>query len=122
MRYWNWIVAALVAVAATGAQAQAVYRCGSSYGSQPCEGGSAVAAPLAAPSSADGKKAVHAAKVDAKRADALEKARLAQEKNAPKAVVMGPKQPASALKAKPTPPLKKVETFSAKGPAPAKKP
>ena len=70
----------------------------------------------------DGARAAEAAKVDAKRADALEKARLVQEKNAPKAIVMGPKLPASTAKAKPTPPLKKVETFSAKGPAPAKKP
>ena len=62
-----------------------------------------------------------AAKVDAKRAEALEKARLASEKNAPKAIVMGPRQAASA-KAKPTPPLRKPETFKAKGPAPAKKP
>ena len=107
MRHWNWIVAAMFGAAVTGTGAQAVYRCGNTYGSQPCEGGSMVAAPLAAPSRAEGAKAVQAAKVDAKRADAM---------------VMGPKQAASAAKAKPTPPLKKPETFTAKGPAPAKKP
>ena len=121
MRHRNWIVAAGFAAAAAGSGAQAVYRCGSSYGSQPCEGGSTVPAPHV-PTQQEGEKAVAAAKVDAKRADALEKARLEREKNAPKAVVMGPKQPASAAKAKPTPPLRKLETFKAKGPAPAKKP
>ena len=121
MRHWNWIVAIAFGVAATGGQAQAVYRCGNAYGSQPCEGGSTVAAPLAAPSRAEGAKAVQAAKVDAKRADALEKARLAQEKNAPKAVVMGPKQAASAAKAKPTPALRKPAEFKAQGPAGKKK-
>jgi hypothetical protein len=118
MRHWNRIVAAAVGVAACAAQAQAVYRCGNTYGSQPCEGAGVVAPPHV-PSRAEGARAVQAAKVDAKRAAALEKARLAQEKNAPKVIVMGPKQPASAAKA--APPLKKPETFSAKSAAPAKK-
>ena len=119
MRYRNWIVAAGCAAAAAATGAQAVYRCGNSYGAQPCEGGSSVAAPHV-PSRQEGARATQAAKVDAKRAEALEKDRLAREKNAPKAVVMGPKAPASAAKAKPSAPMKKLETFTAKGPAPAK--
>ena len=115
MRHWNGIVAAAFSVAATAAGAQAVYRCGNAYGSQPCEGGTAVAAPHV-PSREEGAKAASAARVDAQRAEAMEKARLAREKNAPKAIVMGPKQAASA-KAKPTPPLRKPETFKATGPA-----
>ena len=121
MRHWRWIVAAALGAMSGGSGAQAVYRCGNSYGSQPCEGGTAVATPHAT-SRQDGARAEQAARADAKRADALEKARLVQEKNAPKAIVMGPKPPASSVKAKPTPPLKKLETFTAKGPAPAKKP
>ena len=115
MRHWNWIVAAALGVATSAAGAQAIYRCGNTYGPQPCEGGAAVAAPHI-PSREEGAKAANAAKVDAKRAEALEKARLVQEKNAPKAIVMGPKQAASA-KAKPTPPLRKPDTFKATGPA-----
>jgi hypothetical protein len=120
MRHWNRVVAAATGLAAATAGAQAVYRCGNSYGSQPCEGGTAIAAPHV-PSRQEGAQAASAAKVDAQRAQALEKARLVREKNAPKAIVMGPKQAASA-KAKPTPPLRKPETFKATGPAPAKKP
>ena len=121
MRHWNRVVAAAFSLAAAAAQAQAVHRCGNTYSALPCEGGSTVAAPHT-PSAAEGAKAARAAKVDAKRADALEKARLERERNAPKAIVMGPKQAASAAKAKPTPPLRKPETFTAKGPASAKKP
>ena len=115
MRHWNWIIAAAFGAAASAAGAQAVYRCGNTYGSQPCEGGTAVAAPHV-PSREEGAKAATAAKVDAKRAEALEKARLAQEKNAPKAILMAPTQAASA-KVKPTPPLRKPDTFKATGPA-----
>ena len=121
MRHWDWIVAAAFSVATTAIAAPAIHRCGNTYSPQPCEGGSAISAPPA-PSRQEAARAEHAAKVDAKRADALEKARLEREKNAPKAIVMGPKQAASAAKAKPTPPLRKPEQFSAKGPAAAKKP
>jgi hypothetical protein len=125
MRHWNWVVAAAVAAVGGGSGAQGVYRCGNSYGPQPCEGGSAVAAPHVA-SREEAAKAVQAAKVDAKRADTLEKARLVQEKNAPKAIVMGPKAAASAPAkpggkpaAKGTP--RKPEEFKATAPAPMKK-
>lgn len=85
----NAILIAALALAAAGATGQTVYRCGSSYSAQPCAGGAALdvsdpTTPQAARQAAD------AARADRKRADALEKARLAQEKNAPKAVVLGP--------------------------------
>ena len=111
MRHWNWIIAAAFGVATTSMGAPAIHRCGNTYSPQPCEGGGTVA-PAHAPSREEAARATDAAKVDAQRADALEKARLAREKNAPKAIVMGPKQAASA-KAKPTPPLRKPETFKA---------
>ena len=80
-------IAILVLAACAAAGAQPVYRCGSSYGQQPCPGGSEVA--VAAPrSAAEVAQARAVAQADMKRADAMEKARLAQERNAPKAVIM----------------------------------
>lgn len=90
------ILATLAALAfAALAQAQTVYRCGSSYSQQPCPGGTPVAASDPR-TPADAARASSAAAVDAKRADALEKARLVQEKNAPKAIIIGPQTPAVA--------------------------
>ena len=91
------ILCALLLAASPWAAAQAVWRCGSSYSEQPCAGGSAIATP-ATPSAADAARAVGAAKADAKRAEEMEKARLVQEKNAPKAVVIGPAEKAEAKK------------------------
>jgi len=90
-------IAALVLAMAGAASAQTMYRCGSSYSQQPCPGASEVAG-LAPRPAADIAQAKAAAQADAKRADAMEKARLQQEKNAPKATVMGPKEVASAPK------------------------
>ena len=94
------IVLAALAVAACSAGAQPVYRCGSSYSQQPCPDGKAVDTMPNGATSQDAARARAAALGDAKRADAMETARLEQEKNAPKAVVMGPKVPASAPAAK----------------------
>jgi hypothetical protein len=112
-----------ILVAATGAAgAQAVYRCGSSYGQQPCPGGSEVAVPAAPRPAADVAQARAVAQADARRADALEKARLAQEKQAPKALVIGPQMAASAA-AKPVAHAKKKgkpEEFTAVQPGTVK--
>lgn len=98
MRNKNIILAAALAVASAGPGAQTVWRCGNSYGTQPCAGGSMVeTAP--APSPEEAAKAAGAARIDAQRAGALEKARLEQEKKAPKAIVMGPAQAPQAPKA-----------------------
>src|SRR5262249_25115523 len=78
--------ALLVALALAGslASAQTVYRCGNSYGTQPCAGGTALdVTDRSTPADADRARRLVAE--DMKRADAMEKARLAQEKNAPKA-------------------------------------
>lgn len=83
------ILCALLLATSPWAAAQAVWRCGSSYSEQPCAGGNAISTP-ATPSAADAARAAGAAKADAKRADEMEKARLVQEKDAPKAVVIGP--------------------------------
>ena len=118
----NIAIAAVVLATAGAAGAQTVYRCGSSYSQQPCPGGSELAA--AAPRApADVAQARAVAQADMKRADAMEKARLAQEKNAPKAMVMGPKDPAPAP-AKPASHAKKKgrpEDFTAVQPGTVKK-
>jgi hypothetical protein len=88
-------IAAIALAVAGAAGAQTMYRCGSSYSQQPCPGGSEVAGSAARPA-ADVAQARAVAQADAKRADAMEKARLAQEKNAPKALVIGPKEVATA--------------------------
>jgi hypothetical protein len=117
------LILATLALAAP-AQAQTVYRCGSSYSQQPCPGGQPVAA-ADAPSPADAARASGNAAADMKRAEAMEKARLAQEKNAPKAIIIGPQTPAVA-DAKPAKQAKKAkagkpEPFTAVVPG-AKKP
>ena len=89
------LIAAIVLAAAGAAGAQTMYRCGSNYSQQPCPGASEVAGFAPRPAS-DVAQAKAAAQADAKRADAMEKARLAQEKNAPRAMVMGPKEPPPA--------------------------
>ena len=123
MQHKNIILGALLALASTGPLAQQVWRCGNSYSEQPCAGGSAVAAPHQ-PSAAEAAKASGAAKSDAQRAEALEKARLAQEKSAPKAVVIAspeaPKPVADKALAKTG--LAKPEQFTAVAPGSGKKP
>jgi hypothetical protein len=117
------LLAATLSLAAA-ASAQTVWRCGNSYSTQPCAGGSSFeAAP--APAKAEAVRAEKAALVDAKRADALEKARLAREKNAPQAIVIAPVDPP---KAQPEPKKgkgkgkgTKPETFTASVPGPARK-
>jgi hypothetical protein len=92
VRLKHTILAAALVLCAPWAPAQTVYRCGNSYSQQPCPGGAPVAA--ADPRTpAEAARSGSAAAADAKRADAMEKARLAQEKNAPKAVVIAPAAP-----------------------------
>jgi hypothetical protein len=119
----NKAIFALAMFAAAGtAGAQTMYRCGSSYSQQPCAGGSEVAGLAPRPAS-DVAQAKAAAQADAKRAEAMEKARLAQEKNAPRAMVMGPKEAASApprAEAKKKHPGHKPEEFTAVQPGTVK--
>jgi hypothetical protein len=120
------LVIAAIAVASSWAGAQTVWRCGNSYSQQPCEGGTAIAPSTSRPASSDAAAATRVANVDAKLAADLEKARLARERNAPKAIIIGPQTPASApvvktvkeaSKAKPG----KPEQFTAIAPGSAKK-
>jgi len=71
---------------------------------------------------ADAAQAGKAASGDARRADAMEKDRLAQEKNAPKALVIGPKEPPPAAarpaKGKKKDPVQDPNVFTAAGPRP----
>ena len=82
----------LLALSGAAASAQTVYRCGNSYGTRPCAGGTTVDVGDAH-TPADAARAKQARQEDWKRAEAMEKARLAQEKNAPKALVIGPQEP-----------------------------
>lgn len=115
------LVPAVLAALATAAGGQTVYRCGNSYVQQPCPGGTAVdVTDKVGPG--DAARAGKAAAADAQRAEAMEKARLAQEKNAPKAVVIAPVAAASAPEGKAkSKKSREPEHFTAKGPAPAKK-
>ncbi|HEX2544269.1 MAG TPA: hypothetical protein VHL79_05295 [Ramlibacter sp.] len=90
-----FIITAALVVVAPWAHGQAVYRCGSSYSQQPCPGGTTVQVDDAR-TPAEAARANSVAAADRKRADAMEKARLAQEKNAPKALVIGPAQAAAS--------------------------
>ena len=110
---WKIVLATLVAVAGS-AGAQPVYRCGNSYSQQPCAGGTALP-PTVTPSSADAAQARTAAQADARRAEAMEKARLAQERQAPKALVIGPPQGAASAPAQASAPVGKRAARPVKG-------
>lgn len=61
------------------AQPSTIFRCGDSYGSQPCAGGREIAAETPPPTSAERRDAAAATQRDARIADSLEKERLKQE-------------------------------------------
>jgi hypothetical protein len=111
-------LAAALALASPWAGAQTVWRCGNSYSEQPCAGGAAVS--VAEPVTSR-RVATPVANTDAKLAAEMEKARLAQERNAPKAIVIGPQEPASAPRGASArdgtkPKAGKLEQFSAVSP------
>ncbi len=113
---------ALLALAGGDALAQAMYRCGSTYGEQPCQGATLVPA-AARPTDSDARQAESAARRDARLADAMEKARLAQEARAPKAIILGgTDKPAPTRAAEPAAAKmhkgKKPDYFTATSPRP----
>jgi hypothetical protein len=118
---------ATLALAGAMASGQTVYRCGNSYGTQPCTGGAAFdASDPRTP--ADAARADQVSAEEAKRADAMEKARLAREKEAPKALVIGPKEAKEPAKAPDDKKKKKKkgkpedpDVFTAKAPKAPKK-
>jgi hypothetical protein len=113
------ILIAVLALAAQAASAQTVWRCGSSYSEKPCAGGTEVSA-LDKRTPAEARQSASVAQADMKLADKMEKERLAREKDAPKALVIGPKdapKPAAEQKAG-----KKPEQFVASSGKPKAKP
>jgi hypothetical protein len=110
------MIATALALAGPWATGQTVYRCGNDYGQRPCAGGTAIEASDGR-TPAEAARASSVAAADARRADALEKARLAQEQNAPKAIVIGP-PPAVEKPAKDGGKAKggKLEQFTAQSP------
>jgi hypothetical protein len=93
----NIIIGVLLAMAGPWCAAQAVYRCGSSsYSTEPCAGGTLVDTAHNGSTASEAARAIKSAEGDAKRADAMEKARLAQEKNAPRAIIIAPAEPPQA--------------------------
>ncbi|HVE54422.1 MAG TPA: hypothetical protein VNB23_13670, partial [Ramlibacter sp.] len=79
MHHRTTFLGAALLLAAHAAGAQDIYRCGNSYGPRPCAGGSVVESQAGA-NAQDAAQARRNAQADAKRAEAMEKARLAQEK------------------------------------------
>ena len=106
------------------AQPPTIYRCGDSYGSQPCAGGREISAETPTPTSAERRDAPPAAQRDARIADNLEKDRLKQEaRSSSSSSYIPPPEP----KAQPTPykspeknATRKLDVFTASGPAPSK--
>jgi hypothetical protein len=112
------ILTAALALASPWAAAQSVWRCGNSYSEQPCTGGNPVTVTEPVTGSPGGTPV---GLTDAKLAADLEKARLARERSAPKAIVL---QPATPVTAPPvaatrngtTPKTGKLEQFTAVSP------
>lgn len=113
---------ACAAASAALAQAQPIYRCGDSYGSQPCAGGRELPAAPPAASNEQRRQAAGTVQRDAKLADAMEKERLKQEAR-PAQVYVAPaktdldfdphKSPEKAA-------TRKLDVFTASSPAPRK--
>jgi hypothetical protein len=124
------LVALSLAVAALAASGQSVWRCGNSYSSKPCAGGAEVDV-TDHKSAADAAQARKVVAEEERRAEAMEKARMAQEKNAPRVIVIGAREAPIAEHDKPVaakgkPKKKKAgarepDTFTASAPKQAKK-
>ena len=127
MRTASIVLALAAATLAGTAGAQTIWRCGNTFSQAPCDAGVSVAAAVPRqPSAQDAARAQAAARTDAQRAEALRKARLAQEAQAPKAVIMAAPQPAAEKAPKKESPVKlargeKVQHFTAVSQAPAAK-
>ena len=106
------------------AQPSTIYRCGDSYGSQPCAGGREIAAESPSPTSAERRDAAAAAQRDARIADSLEKERLKQEAR-PASSYIPPPEPQAQFAPHKSPEknaTRKLDVFTASGPPPGKKP
>jgi hypothetical protein len=115
-------IGALLALTGGDALAQQMYRCGTTYSHEPCQGATMVQA-AHQPAPAEARRATTAAQQDARRADAMEKERLAQEARAPKAIIIGgAEKPAQAKVTEPGQAKmqkgKKPDYFTATSPRP----
>ncbi|TFZ03715.1 hypothetical protein [Ramlibacter humi] len=113
---------ACAAASAACAQAQTIYRCGDSYGSQPCAGGRELPAAPPAADAAQHRAAAGTAQRDAKLADAMEKERLKQEAR-PAQVYVAPAKPGPDFEPHKSPEkaaTRKLDVFTASSPAPKK--
>jgi hypothetical protein len=85
---------AVACLAAAGliqtAAAQTIYRCGNSYGTQPCPGGTVVESPDR-PGPGQAAQTSAAVKRDARAADTMEKARIRQEATPAQAYIPAPR-------------------------------
>ena len=104
------------------AQPSTIYRCGDSYGSQPCAGGREVSTETPSPTPAERRDTAAAAQRDARIADNLENERLKQEARPASSYIPPPE-----AKAQPTPhkwpeqkATRKLDVFTASGPPPSK--
>ena len=104
------------------AQPSTIYRCGDTYGSQPCAGGREISAETPSPTSTERRDAAAAAQRDARIADSLERERLKQEARPASSYIPPPE-----AKSQPTPhkwpeqnATRKLDVFTASGPAPGK--
>ena len=83
--------------AAASAQAQPIYRCGTSYSQKPCPGGGGKTVEVDdARSASQRSDTMQATQRDAKAADALEKARLKEEAKPAQVLLPPPKAPEAA--------------------------
>ena len=117
----NTIIGTLLAMVGMCCAAETVYRCGSSYSTAPCAGGTAVDTAHNGPPASEAARAARVAAADGKRADAMEKARLTQEKNAPRAIILGPSEPPRAAASEKKGKSGKSEQFTATVPGTGKK-
>lgn len=111
-------------IALANASAQPIYRCGDSYGSQPCAGARAIAPDAVSPSDAERRQAAVAAQRDAQLAEGLEKERLRQEARPPSSAYIPSPAPEPVHPPHKWPEkaaTRKLDVFTATGPAPARK-
>lgn len=106
----------LAAVSAAG-PAQPIYRCGDSYGQQPCAGGKAIEAGPP-PTAAERKQSAAASQRDAKLADSLEKDRLQREAQPAQLYIPPPKfeAPPAPHKSPEKAATRKLDLFTASAP------
>lgn len=111
------IAALSLAALSAAAAAQTIYRCGDSYGPQPCTGGKAIQAEPP-PTAAERGRSTAATERDAKLADDLEKERLQREAQPAQLYIPAPKfePPPEPHKGREKAATRKLDVFTASAP------